>query len=203
MTSFSILKRHFSTLGLGCLLFMGMTSLAQARLGESVSVLRKDEFLRGFVDSTHQERSALMMSSFPRYKPFVSLSYDLAEDSSVSAMTLTLARGFVEGKEWMFAHGYARAFLMSQLPVQDTADIRQLQDEIEYPNDKGMMFAGGVPSLPEVPSSMYQAFRGHTAKSLIELSRSSVEIASIEENGVPFIKLTIRRSSLTAPNARH
>jgi hypothetical protein len=180
-------KRLFLILGL-CSTLSFLPELAQARVGAKLSELKDEQIMMQFAiralikgaatQARIYELTPIGTAAVNKIK--MRLQFDAQE--RLASVELLISKAY-QKEDPSAAKRFAAFFLLTQLPLSDTAAAKPLTTEAEYrTEDPNHHVLGDVPVLPAKPTQGYQAIMGRASYSQV-FNKTKMTISQVKTDG--------------------
>ena len=150
--------------------------------GETTQSLVRNDFFRWFqLEPTNEAKTAsetVYRPSGEAFRALVSLTSWAAPDGALQALTLSVARFFIDDpREGQFARDIVKSFL--ECAGAGERGLAPLVEEIFFRDRPGpMLIAGPAPTFTAPPSRGFQVFQGDVPITVLELERIDIRLAN-------------------------
>ncbi len=148
-----------------------MPGSAEARLGAKLSELRAEPIMTHFgiraliKDAASQARVYELTPLGTKVVDQIKMRLQFDAQERLTNIEIVISHAF-QKEDPSAAKRYAAWFLLTQMPLADTAAIKALATEAEYrTEDKNHHVLGDAPELPAKPTQGYQAILGRATYS--------------------------------------
>lgn len=137
-----------------------------------------------------QESRLVLRPETPYLSEVTQLRVRLDDGGKLQRMELWMDKEFME-LEWVRAYDVALFFVDAAVIPADMDIMKQFRTELEYPQDKEVIYKMPVPEMPEQSSRAYMAFRGDVRSFEQKLTNSTLRIENTEVGGKAWVRMII------------
>lgn len=193
--------RFFIFCLLACTAIGASSNVAQARIGDSFSKSRKDDFLRyvRFDTAAHMVNGEIVTRFWGMlYKNRMEFRMTLSPDSNITSMEFLIDSVFLDSS-WARSLSMASNFIRIETTQEDSSDVAELANEIEYVHKRNLHFLGDYPKLPDTPTDAYQVILWQRDAYDMPLKRSVLHLSHIRRGNKLWLSMKITMEGLTEP----